>query len=93
MYFLCFFFLLLHFSNSGVAAFATVLFHFIYFMQTHTITLSENHLSLTGQIYAEQIPLPKKVTELTVNNLGSRIITLLGNSRKRTAVIVTPGNE
>ena len=35
----------------------------------------------------------QKVTELTVNNLGSRIITLLGNSRKRTAVIITPGNE
>lgn len=62
-------------------------------MQTHTITLPESYAPLTGHIHTEQIPLPKKVTELTVNNLGSRIITLLGNSRKRTAVIITPGNE
>ncbi len=73
--------------------FATVLFHLIYFMQTHTITLPEHNSPLTGQIHAEHLSIPQKVTELTINNLGSRIITLLGNSRKRTAVIITPGNE
>ena len=62
-------------------------------MQTHTITLPENYFPLTGQVHTESMTLPRKIEELTINNLGSSIITLLGNSRRRVAVIITPGND
>lgn len=62
-------------------------------MQTHTITLAVPAAPLTGNIHAEHIVIPKKAEEITVNNLGSRIMTITGNSKKRTAVIITPGND
>lgn len=63
------------------------------FMQTHTITLAVPAAPLTGNIHTEHIVIPKKAEEITVNNLGSRIMTITGNSKKRTAIIITPGND
>mgnify|MGYP003435355221 FL=1 len=62
-------------------------------MQTQTITLSDSNAPLNGKIHAEHILLSKKATELTINNIGPRIVTLMGNSRKRVAVIITPGDD
>lgn len=62
-------------------------------MQTHTISLSDTTAFLTGNIHAEHITLPKKAEEITVNNLGSRIMVIMGNSKKRIAVIITPGED
>lgn len=62
-------------------------------MQTHTISLADTTASLTGNIHAEHIALPKKTEEITINNLGSRIMVIMGNSKKRTAVIITPGED
>lgn len=62
-------------------------------MQTHTITLAVPAAPLTGNIHVEHILIPKKSEEITVNNLGSRIMTIMGNSKKRTAIIIAPGHD
>lgn len=63
------------------------------FMQTHTITLAVPAAPLTGNIHVEHIPILKKAEEITINNLGSRIMTIMGNSKKRTAIIIAPGHD
>lgn len=71
MFFLCFFFLLLHFWNSGVAVFISTLFYlFILFvMKTHTYKISQDIPALTGEAHVQRLSFPKSIQEVTLDGV------------------------
>lgn len=62
-------------------------------MKTHTITVSEDIPTLTGEAHIRKILFSKNTTEVTLDSLGQRIFVALGHSRKKVGIILTPGSE
>lgn len=62
-------------------------------MKTQTYTISQNIPALTGEAHIQRISLPKSLQEITLDAVWTRIVVLLGNSRKKVWVILTPGGE
>lgn len=62
-------------------------------MKAYTHKISQDIPALTGQAHTQTISLSKRVQEITLDAVWSRIVVLLGNSRKRIWVILTPGGD
>lgn len=62
-------------------------------MKTHTHTISQDAPALTGEAHVQQISLSKSLQEITLNTVWPRIVVLLGNSRQKIWVILTPGGD
>lgn len=62
-------------------------------MKTQTYTLSQDIPTLTGEAHTQKIRIPRSATEITLDSVGPRIVVVLGNSRKRVGIILTPGSD
>ncbi len=62
-------------------------------MKTYTIKVWQDVPALTGEAHVQKIMFPKSIPEVTLDAVWPRIVVLLGNSRKRVWVIITPGGD
>ena len=62
-------------------------------MKTHTYKISPDIPALTGEAHVQRLSFPKSIQEVTLDGVWPRIVVLLGNSRKKVWVIITPGGE
>lgn len=62
-------------------------------MKTHTIKVWQDAPALTGEAHVQKITFPTSIPEVTLDAVWPRIVVLLGNSRKKVWVILTPGGD
>jgi hypothetical protein len=62
-------------------------------MKTHTHKISQDIPELTGEAHVQKLSLPKNLQEITLDSVWPRIVVLLGNSRKKVWIIITPGGD
>lgn len=62
-------------------------------MKTHTIKASQDIPALNGEAHVQKIVFPRSISEVTLDALWPRIVVLLGNSRKKVWIVLTPGGE